>query len=56
MLLSIIGVLATILIGYGIIKLADLVEWLRKRNIPAFIKYTLIAVLFIIALILVILI
>jgi len=52
-LLSSISVLATVLIGYGIVKLADLFEWLRWRNMPKILKYQLLAVIFIIAIVLV---
>lgn len=53
--LSIVGIVATVMIGYGIVKLADFIEWLRKRNMSAFLKYPMIALLFIAAVVLVIL-
>lgn len=55
-LLSVAGIIATILIGYGVVKLAGFIEWLRVQNMPAILKYSLIVILVIVAVVLVILI
>jgi ABC-type antimicrobial peptide transport system permease subunit len=55
-LLSVIGIIATIVIGYGVVKLAAFIEWLRIRKMPAILKYPLIVILAIVAVVLVILI
>jgi uncharacterized membrane protein len=53
--LQIISIIAVFVLGYGVVKLADFIEWLRHRNMPKIIKYPLVAILFVAALIVVIL-